>query len=69
MFIKMELNMKEIGLKINNMDLVLRLGLMELNMKDNMKWVKNMEKENFFGLIHHCILEISSITIFMVIYF
>jgi len=38
--------MKEIGKMINNMDMVLKLGKMELNLKDIMWKVKNT------GLVH-----------------
>jgi hypothetical protein len=38
--ILMELNTKENGTKINNTDMELKLGLMALNTKGNMIWVK-----------------------------
>jgi hypothetical protein len=62
----MELNMKENGLKINNTDTELKPGQMVLNMMDNMRWVKNMEKENSIGQIPLCIQETSLIIISMV---
>ena len=50
-FTLMELNMRVIGLKINNMVMAEKCGPMELFMKDNMKMVKKKEKANLFGLI------------------
>ena len=43
--------MKEIGKKTNNMDKVLRLGLMVPNMMVNMLNVKSMDKVESHGLI------------------
>lgn len=45
----MVLDMKEIGLRINNMDTVKKYGLMVLCMKDNMSMEKSMEKAPLIG--------------------
>jgi hypothetical protein len=50
-FTLMELNMRVIGLKINNMVMAEKCGPMELFMKDNMKMVKKKEKANLFGVM------------------
>jgi len=42
----MEHIIMEIGLKINSMDLEWNLGLMEQNMKENIKMVRKMEEES-----------------------
>jgi hypothetical protein len=63
-FTWMELNIKEIGEKINNTDLVLRHGLMAQDMKVTMNTERNMEQELSSGLTVQCILENSIITIF-----
>jgi len=60
----MVLNMKVIGLKINNMGKELKLGLMELDMKDNIIWEKNMEVANFIGQTVHYMKVIFTIIIF-----
>ncbi len=44
--------MKEIGLKINNMDMELKHGLMDVVMREIMIWAKSMEKAYFYGLIN-----------------
>ena len=46
-FTLMELNMRVIGLKINNMVMAEKCGPMELFMKDNMKMVKKEGKGKF----------------------
>ena len=46
---------KEIGLKINKMDLVLRHGKTALVMKDSIKKDKKMDKEYLIGLTDVCI--------------
>ena len=43
----------------------LKLGLTVSSMKDNMNTVKNMEKENSFGLINQATLAILKIIILM----
>jgi hypothetical protein len=63
--ILMEPDMKENGLKINNMDMELKLGLMVLNISEIIIWVENMEKENFYGLMEALMRESFRITIFM----
>lgn len=45
-YILMEQDMKVIGIMINKMDLVLKFGQMELNMKENIRMELNMEKES-----------------------
>ncbi len=45
----MELNMKDIGLKINNMEKDWKHGQMVQHIKVNMYKEKNMEKENSLG--------------------
>jgi len=64
----MELNMRVIGLKINNMVMAEKCGPMEVFMKDNMKIVKKKEKANLFGLIVPLMKENSVIIIYMVIF-
>ena len=49
--ISMELNMKVIGKKINNMDKELKLGRMELNMMDSTFMARSMDKEDLLGLM------------------
>lgn len=49
--------MKEIGLMINKMVMVLKSGLMEHNMKAIISKVKNTDMESFNGLIKVIILE------------
>ena len=61
----MDQDMKENGLKTNNMVLVLKDGLMVHLMKGNIHKEKNMERENSHGQIIVHIQEISLITIFM----
>ena len=46
---------KEIGLKINKMDLVLRHGKTALVTKDSIKKDKKMDKEYLIGLTDVCI--------------
>ena len=48
-FITMELNMKENGSKITNMDMEFKNGLMGVVMKACTKKAKNMVKENIAG--------------------
>ncbi len=67
-FTQMELNMRVIGLKINNMVMAEKCGPMELFMKDNMKMVKKKEKANLFGLIVPLMKENSVIIIYTVIF-
>jgi len=50
-FTLMELNMRVIGLKINNMVMAEKCGPMEEFMKDNMKMVKKKERANLFGVM------------------
>jgi hypothetical protein len=52
-----ELPIKEIGLKISNMDMVLKPGLMVLDMKGIMNKVKNMEEEISTGQMEVNIME------------
>ena len=47
--ILMELVMKGIGKKIDRMVKVLKLGLMEQNMLENMLWEKSMDKAHLIG--------------------
>ena len=47
----MELSMKAIGKKINNMDKVLRLGLTVPGMKVNTCKARSMEKASLLGLM------------------
>ena len=49
--ILMELNMKEIGKKINKMEQVRKVGLMELHMKVNINKVRKVVKVNLNGLM------------------
>lgn len=49
--IKMDVDMKVIGWKINIMEMVVKLGLMVANMKANMFKGRNVDKEFIFGLM------------------
>jgi hypothetical protein len=49
--IKMGVDMKVIGQRINIMVVVVKLGLMEANMKANMYKGRNVDKEVIFGLM------------------
>jgi hypothetical protein len=53
----MELDMKEIGTRINSREMEKKFGKMGLLMKANIKMVKSMEKENFYGQISQSLLE------------
>lgn len=64
-FIKMELNIKVNGKKINSKDLVKNHGLMVLIIKGIMRMVKNMGKDYFNLLRDHFMMESSIIMIFM----
>lgn len=50
-FISKERNMKGNGKMIFNVEMVLRFGQMELNMKEIMKMVKSMGKELYSSLM------------------
>ena len=67
-FTLMELNMRVIGLKINNMVMVEKCGPMELFMKDNMKMVKKKERANLFGVMVPLMKENLVIIIYTVIF-
>ena len=67
-FTLMELNMRVIGLKINNMVMAEKCGPMELFMKDNMKIVKKKEKANIFGVMVRLMKENLVIIIYTVIF-
>lgn len=54
-FIWMEHNIMVSGEMINNMAMVLKHGLMELNMKEIMKMERNMELEHLNGQMDHSI--------------
>lgn len=58
---QMDLAMRENGKRTNNMDKVLRDGLMELATQVNTLMVKSMEKESSYGLIRALIQESSLI--------
>ena len=47
----MELFIMVNGRKINSMAKVRKLGLMEPSMKENIKMVKNMERDILYGLM------------------
>jgi hypothetical protein len=64
----MELNMRVIGLKINNMVMAEKCGPMEVFMKDNMKIVKKKEKANIFGVMVRLMKENLVIIIYTVIF-
>lgn len=57
-FIMMELIMMVLGMKIYNMDMVKKYGLMEQFMKVNFLMVRNTVKENSFFLIKQNIMVI-----------
>lgn len=57
--------MKENGKMINKMVMEKNNGQMDLNIKDNMKMVKNMVKVYYNLLMGHFIMENSIITIYM----
>lgn len=61
--IKMDVDMKVIGQKINIMEVVVKLGLMEANMKANMCKGKNVGKVYTFGLMGVNMKEIGKIII------
>lgn len=67
-FTLMELNMRVIGLKINNMVMAEKCGPMEVFMKDNMKIVKKKEKANIFGVMVRLMKENLVIIIYTVIF-
>ena len=67
-FTLMELNMRVIGLKINNMVMAEKCGPMELFMKDNMKMVKKKERANLFGVMVPLMKENLVIIIYTVIF-
>jgi len=50
---------------INSMAKVLKNGLMEANMKEDISVAKSTEKGNLFGLMEALMMEILLITIFM----
>jgi len=64
----MELNMRVIGLKINNMVMAEKCGPMEVFMKDNMKIVKKKEKANIFGVMVRLMKDNLVIIIYTVIF-
>lgn len=45
----MELNIKEIGSRINNMDMDSRLGLIRQSIEVSTATARSMEKANFYG--------------------
>lgn len=57
--------MKVLGEKINKMEMVLRIGLMELVTEVLMSWVKRKARDNSFGVMAVHIMAISPIIIFM----
>jgi hypothetical protein len=59
------LNMREIGWMIYNMGLVLNLGQIQRDMKDNIKMVKRKDMENIFGLMDQFTLGIGVIINFL----
>jgi hypothetical protein len=65
--IQMELSMKEIGMRINSMDMERRVGLTVLCMKVIIKMERKMVKVNSFGVMELLMMESFSRTIFMVI--
>ena len=67
-FTLMELNMRVIGLKINNMVMAEKCGPMEVFMKDNMKIVKKKEKANIFGVMVRLMKDNLVIIIYTVIF-
>jgi len=64
----MELNMRVIGLKINNMVMAEKCGPMELFMKDNIKMVKKKERPNLFGVMVPLMKENLRIMLYTVIF-
>jgi len=64
----MELNMRVIGLKINNMVMAEKCGPMEVFMRDNIKMVKKKEKANLFGVMVPLMKENLVIIIYTVIF-
>lgn len=64
----MERSMRENGLKINNMEKVLKLGLTEQSIKAPTKKEKKKDKESLFGVIWQPTRETLVITTFMVIF-
>ena len=62
-YIKMEQYMKEIGKRINSMEKVKKNGQMAHGMKVIISMDKNMEKENFIGLMVLLMKEIFRIII------
>ena len=60
--------MKDNGLRINNMGMVLKHGLMERSMMVIMIWVKNMGKEYLIGLMGQYIMASLAIIMFCFIF-
>jgi hypothetical protein len=63
---QMELNMKDNGLEINNLEKELKLGQMALNTMEIISKAKDVGKVNGIWSIEHYILEIFIRMIFMV---
>ena len=63
--IQTELSMKVIGKMINSTVKEKNIGLMELNILENISLARKMDMENFFGLIIQVTAEIFQIIIFM----
>ena len=61
--ISMEQSMRVNGKKINNTVMVLKLGLMALDIKENTSKARNMVKANSHGLMEAHLLDSSLITI------
>jgi len=65
--IMVEVDTKVNGLVINNMDTVMKNGLMVQNTQDNIIKASSMEKENSYGQINASMKESSKIIILMVV--
>jgi hypothetical protein len=64
--IQMELNTKETGMRISNMDMERKVGLIVLCMKVITRMERKMVKANLFGVMELRMMENFSRTIFMV---